>query len=422
MKLGVISDLHIGSAARAKELCPYTNDSALDDGFIAALKRLIDSRNLSCEYLLVPGDVTNTAHPIECKLAGEIIQEVASLLKVPNKNVIIVPGNHDVSWVIPNALTTALTEKLPTPKNPAALAGFTASKRYMSFAWKDGHFDTFLDGEWHQLLSDPYFVLLDRPDAVIAAYNSAFNDGPDKNPHNGEAHTEHLTKIAVELNKLKPKSSDPRPRIFIVHHHVHQHTGPNYNWVDFSIMHNADGLQKLLGDFEFDLLVHGHKHFPRFATHSISGNPPLAILGAGSFSRSLDKLEIEILGNTFHVVDTHGRNQSKSLQGEVLTWVYQQMHGWIPAEKKRYAIAHVRPFGCDWTKSHLEKRLEAEIQSALSKSNVVKMAALIQSNLSELRFSDSEMLGQALGAVASKLSLDVVNQGEDPRNWMVLKD
>lgn len=422
MKLAVISDLHIGQAARAKELSPYTNDENLDEGFLEALETLAKQQKLACQYLLVPGDLTNTAHPLESRLAADVISKVAAAVGVQNEQIFAVPGNHDVSWSVPKAVLEALTEGHPPAKNGGSLATFADSSRYLSFSWKDSQFSEFTGKRWQSLLEDPYFSVMDSAAALIVAYNSAFSDGPNQKPHRGEAHQDHLSKIDAALKKLAHTEDGAlKPRIFVVHHHVHQHTGPNYNWVDYSIMHNADGLQKLLAAHHFDLLVHGHKHFPRFATYSVDGNRPLAILGAGSFSRALDRLELEIIGNTFHVIDIERRDPGGSLQGSVLTWIYRHSHGWIPAQKERYAIAHRRPFGCAWDDSLLCQNLKKALQTSLSTKKTIRIDDLATSLLPDLKFADSERLEMAIDKEAASLGLHVEKGGDDPCSWLVIK-
>ncbi|WP_196229341.1 metallophosphoesterase family protein, partial [Dickeya solani] len=73
MKILVISDLHVGKTARAKDFCTLSSDatSAITENFIEDFRELVQSENLSATHLLIAGDMTNSGEIPEFEMAAE---------------------------------------------------------------------------------------------------------------------------------------------------------------------------------------------------------------------------------------------------------------------------------------------------------------------------------------------------------------
>ncbi|MCG7642123.1 metallophosphoesterase [Alteromonas sp. MmMcT2-2] len=95
MKLAVISDLHVGDYARAKDFNPSEGEHSVIDCFMDSFKSKFGKCDYKCDYLFVAGDITNRANKTEFDLATVRILEIAETLTVPESNIFIVPGNHD---------------------------------------------------------------------------------------------------------------------------------------------------------------------------------------------------------------------------------------------------------------------------------------------------------------------------------------
>ena len=103
IKLAVISDIHAGEGARARDLCPTsvkTRTSILDDDYQDKFFKFVSDNHLAADYLVLPGDVTHKAHPEEVQLASEFVVAAAKALSIKETNIIFVPGNHDVDWSV----------------------------------------------------------------------------------------------------------------------------------------------------------------------------------------------------------------------------------------------------------------------------------------------------------------------------------
>ena len=110
MNLAVMSDLHVGLAARAKDLCPEPPatpkkhrdryNRKIDDAYKQKFVQFVKRERITADYLALPGDLTNSAQPKEVQLASEFILEAAHALGVPHDKIVFAPGNHDVDWSV----------------------------------------------------------------------------------------------------------------------------------------------------------------------------------------------------------------------------------------------------------------------------------------------------------------------------------
>ena len=93
--MAVLSDLHVGPGARAKDLCPAGIDShAIEDAYKDTFLTFLRKNSIVASYLVLPGDISHFGDPSEVKLASQVISEVAKMLKVKRDHLIFVPGNH----------------------------------------------------------------------------------------------------------------------------------------------------------------------------------------------------------------------------------------------------------------------------------------------------------------------------------------
>lgn len=98
MKIIVISDLHVGDGAVSNEFSVGTSTNAVKNRFLIELKELATRENISADYLVVAGDITNRATKEEFQLASKRVQEISTIVGVPSSNIFFVPGNHDGDW------------------------------------------------------------------------------------------------------------------------------------------------------------------------------------------------------------------------------------------------------------------------------------------------------------------------------------
>lgn len=354
MNLAVMSDLHVGMAARAKDLCPKPPSTArrqserygqkIDDDYRRTFVSFVEREGITANYLILPGDLTNQAQPSEAQLASEFVLQAADALKVRHENIVFVPGNHDVDWSV-----------LRTP-DPT---GVRWQQRYDPLGADTFHFKSLVDRGSGNVFSSPYFIAWTFTDLLVVGYNSASHDKPvaENGAHHGLADPDHIAAIRPYLESLHLPADCLR--LFLVHHHPLNYTDPEPGRPDFSAMTNADSLLSLLHEFRFDLLVHGHKHHPRFQTHSTLTFPHLPILCSGSFSVEIDTRWSGTVDNQFHIVTVDGRAGTENrIVGRVTSWAFKHCGGWIPSEDRTSGIHHIIPFGNYVMPNELDARLK----------------------------------------------------------------
>ncbi|WP_420262644.1 hypothetical protein, partial [Citrobacter portucalensis] len=75
MKILVISDLHVGTTARAKDFCTEVSGaSAITENFIDEFRDLVKLEGITATHLLIAGDITNRAEMYEFEVAAQRIK------------------------------------------------------------------------------------------------------------------------------------------------------------------------------------------------------------------------------------------------------------------------------------------------------------------------------------------------------------
>ena len=368
MNLAVISDLHIGLAARAKDLCPeppaikkadrkkYQEKN--EDSYRQQFFRFVEMNEITADYLILPGDITDQAKPQEVEIASEFILQSADALGVAHDKILFTPGNHDVDWSV---------------FDPYDNTGVRWGQRYEPIGHANFHFRRMVDQGYGNIFSSPHFIIWEFEDLFAVGYNSASHDSPvPKNQaHHGLADPQHLVELQQYLRDNIPPDNR-KVRLFLVHHHMIDFSAPLPNIPDFSLMTNAEALLNLLHEFDFDLVIHGHKHHPRFDTHSTHIYPHLPILCSGSFSVEIDTQWAGTVDNQFHLVTVNGREgNGNRISGRITSWTNNHCSGWIPSEKNTSGIHHVIPFGSYVMPDELDARLRPFVEERLNRQGFI---------------------------------------------------
>ncbi len=399
IKLAVMSDLHVGLAARAKDFCPEPPanrrrdrsryDRKVEDNYTQQFIEFLQQEEITADYLVLPGDLTNKAHPEEVELVSEFILRAADALGVQHEKIVFAPGNHDVDWSV-----------LDSGDN----TGVRWEQRYIPIGNQRFHFRSLIDKGDGDVLSPPHFIAWRFDDLLAVAYNSASHDTPiaKEAAHHGLADPDHLVQLRKYLDGVGPR--DGRVRLFLVHHHMLNFTTPIPRIPDFSLMTNADSLLSLLHEYGFDLLIHGHKHHPRFDSHTTLTYPHLPILCSGSFSVEIDTQWAGTVENQFHLVEVDGRVGSEDrITGTITSWSNNRASGWIPSEESTHGIHHTIPFGNYVMPHELDARLEPFITLWLTKHDHILWRHIVEAfpDLKHLPLNSAiaafDRIGQRLG-------------------------
>lgn len=386
-KLAIISDLHVGKA-RANDLNPNGTESYADDHFLRTFVEFVQKESLTADYLLIPGDMSNTGNPKELKLASSIIEQCAEALSITFDNIFFVPGNHDVNWNI-----SGLDDEDGDEYHEL---------RYEPLKNKRLLFHKLLQSCQYEFYDSPYFSYKENDDVFVLAYNSTWDDGPKKRPHYGMISKDHIKKMDSMLSELN--LAEKNVKLFMVHHHPINYSSPN-DHIDFSSMQNAEDLLDLLHRHEFDILIHGHKHYPRLKSTNFGGyKKPIIILGSGSFCAKLFEGWNGYINNQFHIIDIEGRHKSSSIFGRVRSWTYLSRQ-WRKSTKAHHGIEHLKPFGGS-NDSDMEDRLVKIISTAFTDNGYLKWSSIIDKDSSIFQYITTERRNQLLNKVEKKIKFD----------------
>ena len=328
-RIAVLSDLHIGPNCKARELCEPVNDRAPKTNFIEHFDALCEQSDLNADYLLIAGDISETARPAEFIKASEVIEKVATALNVNEDHIIFVPGNHDKDW-------------LPLKGDPEDESGVRILQGYYPLSQTNTIFRKVVDGGKVGLVNDSRWSLWNDRKLMLVGYNSSWYDKPTDQPHYGKFDEGDYDAI---VSNVPSRVEDDQLRLLLVHHHPFYFTD-RIPVPDFSTMVNADRLMELCSAIEIDLLIHGHKHIPRFEMRLADTTHYMGILCAGSFCKSIQPPVSEKVLNQFHIIEYSGRDTiTNCALGEVLSWSHLNDTGWERSEAKSAGIEHRNPFG-----------------------------------------------------------------------------
>lgn len=362
--IAIMSDLHIGINARSRDLCPSHYDTKIiDEEYKSKFTRFLEDNDIKADYLFLPGDVSDTASPDELELASKFIFDVCDRLGIPADNAAFVPGNHEVDWKVLSC-------------EPDDRTGFRRAQRYAPLQSEDWIFNKIISCAHDTCLTFPHYSIWDHENLFAVGYNSSWHDDPDIAIHNGLISEDDLHSLddylsAVDLGTEKLKS-------FIVHHHPIQYSNPIPDEPDFSAMTNSSNLLQLLQKYNFDLLVHGHKHSPYFRCEIVNSGFPIIILGSGSFSAKLDSSWSGYVNNQFHLIKAINRDPiTDCISGVLESWTYLSGAGWKES-KIHNGIRHKMPFGHYVQPAVFKRNLEHILTNQFSTAEYVEWGKIVE--------------------------------------------
>ncbi len=402
LRLAVISDLHIGKTARAKDLCPHADYIGVDEKYVNKFIDFINSENIKADYLIIPGDITGRADPLEFELASNVIIQIGNALNIPEEKFIFVPGNHDKDW---NVLRPGEEDS----------TGVRTAQMYQSIKHDKWIFNRILERSDHCMLSENCLAIWKFDDLVVVGCNSSWHDNGNSRIHHGLVKEDSLSWLDRELTKID--SLNQKIKVFLVHHHPIQYSNHIPDQSDHSIMTNAGNLLDLLNKYKFDMLLHGHKHVPHFRGEVVNSGFPLIILGAGSFSCQLDYSYSGHASNLFHLLEVDGRDEKTNcISGCLKNWSFLCGHGWQPSSKHDGIISKIG-FGTHTTPNEIKHKLLPIIQRILKKYDFVKWADLVD-EIPEYEYLHPERISEVLKEIGADLNLDYF--GSEPENAILL--
>jgi WD40 repeat protein/3',5'-cyclic AMP phosphodiesterase CpdA len=214
------------------------------ESFLEPVQSPTDSKVLNLvDLVIVSGDLVEQALDSEFEqLSGEL-KWLAERLKIPLRRVVVVPGNHDVSWLharhyFEYCEINGVRPALPYPKKWEPYASF-----FKSFYRGEPDAPSFTgDQPWS------WYEFPDL-DLAVAGLNSTMAESHRETDHYGQCGEEQYRWFADQLEQ-----SECSTRLAVLHHNpIRLATGNNDN------LRDADVLDRFLGK-KVDVFLHGHLH------------------------------------------------------------------------------------------------------------------------------------------------------------------
>lgn len=320
-----ISDLHVGPMADglSPEFIHTSTPLNKSEPRITKLVQALKGTEFQPDHLFVLGDLTSSAEPSEFFRSREIIQLLAEDLDIDSRNTLHIFGNHDVNWRISRLAELEFTQSQVTPRSPSlGEAGYgrlaiSAPASFLPIAHSS-----------HPGVIPGTGLVRTGPLEVVYL-NSTVSCTHDVRPQHGDLGEAQYQWLVDTLPLLTQGTAVYR--ILLVHHHVREFAYPT-GFKDFSVMQQADRLLKLCGQYNIDLILHGHRHHPYLQTFRETGfSQPCTILSAGSFSVGPQHRGFGSIPNLSHIIQLFPRHHNGSALGRVLTLKFNPKREWEPA-------------------------------------------------------------------------------------------
>lgn len=320
IKVAIMSDLHCHpkdgadphSVVKGWDSVLHTDALRTDGNLhpIVALQSLIKKDKLRAHILVSPGDLTNKVHHQGLLSGWQYVKEIADSLKVHTLAGTL--GNHDIDSRGEQGkglfhLARGIGKGFPIPSGPA-------SNSFYSNGF------CFIEGKKWRLL----------------VFNSVLEHHNEHKAKRGECTLHQLNLLKSELKTLPNKPL----QFAIIHHHPVHHA--DLGMLESDVMVGGNELLQLLCDFQFDMLIHGHKHHPKLQYFD-RGASNLLIFASGAFA-AVDRrgLLTAVTRNLFHIVEFSVGKQC----GIIKSWEWNGNKGWNPSTTTSADFPHKCGFGC----------------------------------------------------------------------------
>lgn len=254
---------------------------------IEALKQIIEEDKITADIILCPGDIADKSDDQGYISGFKFLSEIKTHVKA--KHLISTIGNHDVDS---RQLFFTKFDDLPRNLND-------------TFPFDD---QTLREKFWAN-----NFCLFHKENIAVLVFNSSYSHSTKDNASKSIIEESTIEQMEDAIKKLP---ADVEYKIALCHHHPNKHHNIDYR--DEDVIDKGDLLLSLLNKYEFQILIHGHKHDPR-----VNYFNSLPVLCAGSFS-SLQNVRELAADNIFHIV-TLTKN---SRYGKIKSYTYGVSSGW----------------------------------------------------------------------------------------------
>lgn len=335
-----LTDLHAGPGELPEEDMKTRVPDAERQKALARMTAYLRALSSVPDYVVVTGDLTIAGNPEGLQKVRHWLEDCMSQgLLPPPERILVMPGNHDVKWGVPEgdsrnkerfvAFFDAVAHRFPHAHLPGCDPELDPKKpQFNGDDWDVmGGIDLTLKNGTAILERSWPFILDRKRELLFFAFNSAHACGvilPEdeaitrpldtvSNLYGGEVATqlksareayrktlmidaglitdaqlqyfaELMRRIRNELPTLYPRLT----KIALLHHHVSHLWRQQLEVKKFEAVIDASQLKQYLVEFDFDFVLHGHKHTNHVAVDgsiipiNAKGPSPLCIVSGGT--------------------------------------------------------------------------------------------------------------------------------------------
>lgn len=332
LKLLVLSDIHAAqSLTDWSHVTVEPPTAAPTTQPLGDLRHFVEASSLTCDFIVVPGDIADQADAAGLQYAWLVLHELARNL---GAELIASPGNHDVVTHSYIADRSAILKNL-RPTFP------TGNEVQDEKFWEDG------------------YVILERDDFRFVILNSThdfpdFPEGGKQSPDWGAYLTELDRATFSEGVEQRLRSAllgrAPKMNMLVLHHHPQEHQLREKFKDSYGPMRRGDALVSLLDEVSLGrwLIIHGHKHIPQLIHNGGDPGGDIITLCAASLGAHLWKPVGTAARNLFHIVEVSNdtRPGLGTLRGTVDSFYWGYGEGWKPAHRDGCGMPAQSGFGC----------------------------------------------------------------------------
>jgi len=285
-----ISDIHFGSR--------------FDQSLWDYVRAVVETQ--TPDFILCSGDLVNHGGLFMLALAKKELDHLVRASSAKNVRFRAVPGNHDVGpfgmlRILPFSSNYSAIFGVDGVSIPKFIPGYVdyTNKRFLvrAFIRACGTLILYVL-RLRRLLCrlfgppvDPLpLIRLDDPPEVLVAY---LDSNQTLRLATGRVSIEKVTQLQAQMLRLRGKERRGlfAPRIAVIHHHLLPIPYSDIregltSYEPFLVLRDAGTVIRELARNDFDLVLHGHKHFSSFSRLGYSADTTdegeLAVLGAGS--------------------------------------------------------------------------------------------------------------------------------------------
>lgn len=305
----------------------------------------IEKDNISADYLLCPGDITNKADYGAFNAGWESLRRLKSSLKA--EHLIASTGNHEVD-------SRQVDGRIATEETIDPVGELQKISDYPANFEKDPEKRWVYWGRGYQIF--------ETANACVVILNSC-HFHVTMNEH--EYRRGKISKIALdelEDEIRQRKLTDKKFRLVLLHHHPvpHQDLPSELGQIDmYGAPRLIDLLEKTYRDW---VVIHGHKHHPRLLFAQGSTRPPV-IFAAGAFGALLKGVLSKHTKNQFYVLNLEA---FQDMAGEYRLRGNVSAYFWSGTDwKESTDIEHGLPHGCGFSSNVDISSLSASIVATL---------------------------------------------------------